>query len=152
MLASPVAAEVNYDPMVVEVCMSNFEADQAQAKCIGWGTQACLNDLIANTPDTVAACTAAEAQDWDDRLNNLYATTILQQKIYEQVLQSRGHTGAVPEDLLRDMQRKWVTYRDAACAWDQLLWDQGQGDENAQAQCILQLTAQQFLFLYHRTE
>jgi uncharacterized protein YecT (DUF1311 family) len=152
MLTSPVAAEVNYDPMVLEVCMGHFEADQAQATCIGWGTQACLRDLIANTPATVAACTAAEAQDWDNRLNDLYATTIVQQKIYEQVLQSHGHVGAVPEDLLRDMQRKWVVYRDAACGWDQILWNSGQGTETAQVDCMMQLTAQQFLYLYHRTE
>lgn len=53
-------------------------------------------------------------------------------------------------DLLRQMQRDWIAYRDAACAWDYVQWGGGSGAGPAEAECLMRLTASQVLFLEGR--
>ena len=45
------------------------------------------------------------------------------------------------------MQRKWIDFRDAACAFEASKWGGGTGGGPAATQCHLTLTAQQYLRL-----
>ena len=51
---------------------------------------------------------------------------------------------------LRDMQRAWIGWRDAACAYERAQWGGGSGSGPATLECRMQLTGQQALALEAR--
>jgi uncharacterized protein YecT (DUF1311 family) len=51
---------------------------------------------------------------------------------------------------LRDMQRTWIAYRDAACAYERSQWGGGTGGGPATADCLMRMTAAQALALEQR--
>lgn len=140
----------DYDPTILETCLMQTEASGLQSDCIGQGAAACVAGDAGSSTVGYGMCMSAEWQDWDDRLNEVYAIVLQQQREFGVHLQDVNPAFPNPDEVMRDMQRAWIKYRDLACDWERLQWSGGTGAGPAAAQCMLELTAQQMLFLNAR--
>jgi uncharacterized protein YecT (DUF1311 family) len=59
--------------------------------------------------------------------------------IYQKALSSTGNESKDTNNL-KDAERKWITYRDAACKAEYELWGGGSGGPNARMMCTIRLT------------
>ncbi|KMW56504.1 hypothetical protein AIOL_001458 [Candidatus Rhodobacter oscarellae] len=50
-------------------------------------------------------------------------------------------------DLLRDMQRAWITFRDRTCDYERAQWGGGTGGGPAYTNCLMVQTAKQTIYL-----
>lgn len=141
-----------YDPTILKTCLIQTEASGLQSDCIGQGAAACIAGDAGSSNVGYGMCLSAEWQDWDDRLNELYPILMQQQRELGVHVQASIPAFPNPADALRDMQRAWITYRDLACDWERLQWSGGTGAGPAATQCMLELTAQQMLFLNARAQ
>lgn len=87
--------------------------------CSGAIAQADLND-----------CAAREFEAADRALNGAYAEAVA----------GARRAGARQEDLLRQAQRAWIAFRDAACAADASLFDGGSAQPMVESGCLARLT------------
>ncbi len=125
----------------LEACMATAEQDMdGQKDCIGAAQVACMeaNDL-GQTNFGMKICTAEEADWWDMQLNADY------QRLQGFAAETDAVETAAPsmQQALKDMQRAWIAYRDAACAFDASQWGSGSGAGLAYASCVLHETAEQ---------
>lgn len=135
-----------YDPSVLSACLQ-ITHPRNHGRCIGLGAAHCMTSEIGGSNLGVGICFGSEGADWDARLNRAYQDLL---KVQEQVAEDNAAynpniTNAV--DLLRDMQRNWIAYRDAACDLQYVQWGGGTGGGPASAQCVMELTAHQTLLL-----
>ncbi|MEP3297250.1 MAG: lysozyme inhibitor LprI family protein [Pseudoruegeria sp.] len=79
---------------------------------------------------------------WDAKLNEVYKEKIALQKTYD-VDRSDGYY----EDLLRNMQRVWVPFRDAACNYLAHGQPSGSGATNDEIDCKILKTTEQIYFI-----
>jgi len=144
------AQELPFDGTSIDVC-TGMAADAAQAQaCIGAAAQACIDSPDGYTTVGMGMCYGMELDHWDARLNVAYKALM---KLHEKSDASMKEYGAtVPETApaLRDMQRAWIAYRDAACAYERSLWGGGTGQGPATAECLMRMTADQALMLEAR--
>ena len=143
--------EGSYDPSILDDCMTAAKSPDAQRACIGVGAEACTLGEGGSTTIGYGYCFGSEGEDWDARLNAVYQTLLPQQARLHEDLQSFNPDFSNPQDRMRDMQRNWIAYRDAACDWEYLQWSGGTGGGPAIAQCLMELTALQTIFLMQRT-
>ncbi|MBB5722191.1 uncharacterized protein YecT (DUF1311 family) [Loktanella ponticola] len=159
MIATPILAEGSYDvydlvpepaalqdyePDILLNCLRNSGSRGSRQACIGVSSGACMRAEASNHAMAYTACTGAEWGDWDARLNSTYADLVH--------YQTYGDRDEMAVEKLREMQRAWITFRDAACEWDSVAWGGmlGVGAGPAVADCMMVLTAQQTLFLMER--
>ena len=88
-------------------------------------------------------CLGAERDWWDDRLNTAYGEVMTRAEAGDAELDSLDAAGPRQAGALRDMQRAWIAFRDAACEYEATRWGGGTGAGPAAAQCALTLTARQ---------
>ena len=105
--------------------------------CIGTAANLCMIDNPGGFSTAgMGGCLDQERAWWDARLNDVYARLLNQ------------HTGQpAVQDNLRDMQRAWITYRDARCDYELVQWDGGTGGGPALLACLMVATAEQTLVL-----
>ena len=139
-----VAQDIPYDPADVETCLQTSIADPYQ--CIGVGAEACYARSGGSNVE-YGFCNGAERDDWDARLNTVYQALLVAQA--ETTAELREYRPDAPDqvEMMRDMQRAWIAYRDAACEWEYVQWGGGTGGGPAHALCMGRLTAQQTLHL-----
>lgn len=135
------AASANLD--ILEDCLSDVNTSPAtEDTCIGVSVAACLSDAIS-TAD-ILGCIEPELAYWDDRLNASYRA------LYALYTQQDTEDGFSPVKLaprLREVQRVWITWRDAKCG---LAYDKYRGGTMGRitgADCHLQETAERALEL-----
>jgi uncharacterized protein YecT (DUF1311 family) len=153
LMGSPVFADDlddAYDPAVLQTCLDQFPLLRAQASCIGVGAAKCIEGDAGSSTVGYGFCMSAEWEDWDARLNAVYAVLLVQQANLNDALQAYNPVFPDPVAEMKRMQRAWIVYRDAACDWEHLQWSGGTGAGPATAECLLRLTAQQTLFLEQR--
>lgn len=151
-LATPALAQdppEDYDPAVIPTCLQGL-AVQDRAISIGRAAEDCIAGEAGSSNVGIGMCYSAEWRQWDDRLNAAYQTLLDQQA--DLAADNAAFNTNIPDavDLMRDMQRNWIVYRDAACEWEYVQWGGGSGAGPASVACMLQLTAQQTLFLEAR--
>lgn len=139
-LAAVLVAAQDLDPAAAEACLAAGraamrEGGMADASCVGQAAQAC--EGAQPTTLSMNACRAAEAAWWDDRLNRTYGDL-------RGLLETRGADRAGG---LREMQRAWIAWRDAACAYEAGQFAGGSLAGTVLAGCRMQRTAQQALWL-----
>ncbi|TMV57324.1 DUF1311 domain-containing protein [Thioclava sp. BHET1] len=105
--------------------------------CIGRAAKACMGAPEGQTTLGMVDCAMAERGYWDDLLNRAYKVVMAREK-------AAGGTGA---QALREMQRAWIAYRDARCGFEASGYDGGTIVGPIVAQCQLQMTAEQALYL-----
>ncbi|MDO5646443.1 lysozyme inhibitor LprI family protein [Paracoccus sp. (in: a-proteobacteria)] len=125
-------AQVPFDAAPLNACL----ADGGRDACIGITADACMEQPAGQTTAGMTDCFSNEWAIWDARLNATYAEVM-----------TRAGKGSEQATALRDMQRAWITYRDAACAYDGTTWEGGSGRVPSAAHCQMVLTARQALWL-----
>ncbi len=137
------AALQDYDPDILLNCLRKSGSRESRQACIGVSSGACFRSASDNHAIASIACTKAELDDWDARMNRVYGDLVHYQTYRDE------NQLAVEE--LREMQRAWITFRDTACKWDTFTSRRMQGAAESDADyCMMVLTAQQTLFLMER--
>jgi uncharacterized protein YecT (DUF1311 family) len=128
---------------VLEVCLSDVgDTAATDQNCIGVSVYSCLEGAF--TTVDMLSCIEPERAYWDDRLNRAYRS------LYAVYTQQDTEDGFSPVKLaprLRDVQRVWITWRDAKCG---LAYDKFRGGSMGRitgADCHLQETAERALEL-----
>ena len=146
LLATPAVAQQDlpFDPAPILACL---EGDGEDEDCVGLGATACMEAEGGSSTVGMGLCIGAEREWWDARLNDRYAQVLARAKSADADLTAMGSPVARQEPALRDMQRAWIKYRDAACNYEASRWGGGTGAGPAGGQCALDLTARQAIHL-----
>lgn len=140
--------EPQYDPALLTSCLEGKTGADARAACIRVAADACMAQTGGGTTVGMVRCLAAEHGDWDARLNTVYARLMTEQEAADAELAALGSAvKPVRAKWLKEMQRNWIAYRDAACEFDAAQWSGGTGSGPSFAGCRLDLTARQTLHL-----
>ncbi len=97
-------------------------------ECIGIASDACLNGADGNTTLGMVGCLARETDWWDGQLNDHYS--FLRENLDQSLFAS-----------LRDVQRKWIAYKEASCRFEYDSWEGGSIRQPASASCYMNVTA-----------
>lgn len=146
-------ADPAFTPTLTEACVAqareaspNLSAS-AVLDCAGRSAQACMNSPGGDTTIGMIDCLQGELQYWDKRLNTAYAARVATARKEDADMKRLKSSAPSIEESLRSMQRSWIAYRDAACLYEQSLWQGGTGGGPATAGCHMQETARQALKL-----
>lgn len=132
-LAPAIAGDSSgFDPAAIDQCL----ADTPDAVCAEAGMQFCLEYVEKEHPDVDAVdrqlgCLDASHQAWDARLTGSY----------DALVAHAAAKGAEAETAVREMERNWITFRDARCAMDAQLFGGGTGGATEQPRCLRDETA-----------
>lgn len=121
-----------FDPAAIDQCL----ADAPDAICADAGMEACRAYVQDNHPDVAPVdrdlgCVDASRQAWDAHLG----------RVYDRVVGLSAAQDADTEQALRQMERDWITFRDARCAFDRLAFGGGTGGAVEQPRCLRDETA-----------
>ena len=137
------AQEFAIDPALVEDCTR----DRAPA-CIAAAAQACMTISDGgSTTVGMGRCLDLSLSAWDARLNRSYAALMAQHRADDAQRADWGSSAPELATPLREMQRAWIAYRDAACTHEAVTWGGGTGGGPAFLGCLVELTGQQTLRL-----
>lgn len=142
------AQETPFTPQATEACLAAATEEGVKAACLGLSANACMAAQPGG-PSTAGdgACYAAETAYWDRRLNADYAELLKLEEAQAAEDAAAPAPQASPVEALRTMERAWIAYRDAACAYEYSTWGGGTGGGPAQELCLLTLTGRQALDL-----
>lgn len=151
-LAVPASAqEIPFSLEATEACLEEAVGVE-RYECIGASAGGCMETVAGGSTVGMGYCLGRELGFWDERLNAAYADL---RRIERSVQEEIAATGTrVPDSAvaLREMQRAWMGYRDAACIYEYSTWGGGTGGGPANAACLMDLTARQSLMLEDRLE
>ena len=97
-------------------------------------------DLECDNPQTQSEMTQCARQDWqeaDDALNDMYQSALA---LIEETDAIVGAEDRGAEDALKDAQRLWVKYRDAACLAEAYAYAGGSIQPMIEWNCMARLT------------
>ena len=144
---APLAAQhLIYDFSDSTACVAEQEDWYGKLQCVGTAAGNCME----NTPggySTVGmgGCLWSEMEDWDRELNRLYGPTITRL-----TAEDKEYDSPVSQaDALKALQRAWIPYRDAACAYERSKWGGGTGGGPAEADCMMRMTAERAIALQY---
>ncbi len=151
-LALPAKAQdILYSDQATQFCLDTAQTVDGRQSCIGKSAQVCMNTPAGGSTVGMGGCLDAERAFWDRMLNANYGLRMTEAKRadteagqHQQGLQSQA-------EALRDMQRAWIIYRDAACTYERSQWGGGSGGGPATIACLMRLTGLQALSLAART-
>jgi|GEM_PF-156716 len=115
--------------------------------CVGLAAQACMKKPGGETTLGMMECLKAELSYWDGKLNKAFANRVADAKANDAELARMRFAGQRIEPSLRQMQKAWIAYRDAACLYERAQWMGGTGGGPATMDCHMQETARQALKL-----
>lgn len=147
--ASPLAAqELVFSPAATETCLSEKSADADSTLCVGASANACMEATQSGWSTVgMSGCYEKEWQYWDGRLNAAYRDVRASAKAIDAEMADLGSAAASQADALRDMQRAWIGFRDATCAYEYTQWGGGSGGGPASISCHMYMTAKQTFYL-----
>ncbi|WP_347139601.1 lysozyme inhibitor LprI family protein [Paracoccus sp. SSK6] len=157
LLASPALAQdppmPPFDASLVDACLADAaqkapdRRDLDYVACIGAASGPCIESPGGYSTYAMSWCLGQEFDVWDRKLNDSYARVLASAKAADAEMAELGSAAEKQEPLLRQMQRDWIAFRDAACAYERSRWGGGTGGGPASVDCSLQLTAHQYLRL-----
>ncbi|WP_299839747.1 lysozyme inhibitor LprI family protein [uncultured Paracoccus sp.] len=153
LLAAPLAEaqEPAFDGALIDACLVEQSGRDGQLQsCIGVAADACIDQPAGDSTVGMTGCLMGEYQHWDGLLNSAYAEVMQKAEANDAELKQLGSAAEAEAPLLKEMQRKWIAFRDAACNWERSKWGGGTGGGPASAQCAMTLTAEQYLRLASR--
>ncbi|MDF1620109.1 lysozyme inhibitor LprI family protein [Pseudothioclava nitratireducens] len=140
---------VAYDASVLEACLAAKSGD-TRRDCIGIAANHCMQASDAGGSNAgMGFCLGAERDDWDARLNAAYQNLL---EIEEALDKAMAEVSSAPQSApaLREMQRAWIAFRDAACDYEVTQWGGGSGGSPAWSACTMRLTGEQAIELIGR--
>ena len=151
MLAGPAAAQdVPFSIDATEACLAGASDMAGREACVGSSAEACIDTPDGLTTAGMGFCLGAERDYWDARLNGAYEALLTIEDTAASELSELGSAAPSPAEALRAMERAWIAFRDAACAYEVSTWGGGTGGGPAGADCMMRLTARQALMLEDR--
>ena len=145
LMSAPVLAQdLTFDDVGTVECLINTGHTGNKTDCIGVSASRCMQQAGGDSTYGMGFCLDGELQYWDGMLNEAYQQLRAVRQISDAELPDNL---AVQAETLRDMQRAWIRYRDARCGHEASLWQGGTGASPAFMQCMMQLTAEQALYL-----
>jgi uncharacterized protein YecT (DUF1311 family) len=148
LLAGPAAAQdIGFSPAATEACLAAAGDAPGREVCVGRSAEACAETPDGQTTVGMGFCYGAERDWWDARLNAAYGGLIRLEEAGDAELESLGSAAPRSAPALRAMQRAWIGFRDAACAWEVSQWGGGTGGGPAGAACGMEETGRQALAL-----
>ncbi len=149
--AVPAAGQdIAFSPGKTERCLAGAADLPAREACVGLSADACIDTPGGYTTVGMGFCLRSEADFWDARLNAAYGALMQMETAVAAEQKRLGSAALSPALALRDMQRAWIGYRDAACEYEYSQWGGGTGAGPASAECAMRLTARQALALEDR--
>ena len=124
-------------------CVANASSVAAMQDCVGLAAEACVEKTGYATP-VLSGCASRELEDWDARLNASYQRVRADAREFDMGSGPNAPSLAVT---LRDMQRAWITFRDATCEYEAAQWSGGTGAGPAYVGCLMSMTAKQTIYL-----
>jgi uncharacterized protein YecT (DUF1311 family) len=144
--AAAAAQDLAFSPVATETCLA-AATDDPQA-CIGLAAEACMAATSdGGTTVGMGFCLDAEYRWWDDRLNLVYRRLLADHQAADREAAADGVRAPSLAEGLVAMQRAWIPFRDAACAYEVAHWGGGTGGGPAAAECRMRLTGEQALAL-----
>jgi uncharacterized protein YecT (DUF1311 family) len=146
-------AEPAFSPAATETCVSEAYAaspgftGHGVLDCVGRAAGACMMTPGGDTTVGMMACLDGELGYWDSRLNAAYAERIAVAQAQDAEMRALGSAAASIEESLRAMQGAWMSFRDAACLYEQAQWMGGTGGGPATLACHMHETARHALKL-----
>jgi uncharacterized protein YecT (DUF1311 family) len=136
------AQESVFSPEASSSCLEG----EGTSACIGLSADQCMEESPGGY-STVGMndCLEQERAWWDAELSDIYAIALSTARDTD--AQSEDPDQPSWEEALREMQRAWITYRDATCNYEVLSWYGGTGASAAWLGCQMHLTGEQTLFL-----
>ena len=151
LLAQPATAqEIPFAPEVTEGCVAQAADLPGREACVGKSADACIDTPDGYTTVGMGFCLDRELEFWDGRLNAAYGALMQLEVAAEEELKQLGSAAPSPAAALREMQRAWIAYRDAACDYEESQWGGGTGAGPAAIGCMMTLTGRQALALEER--
>lgn len=150
-LATPATAQADlpFSPAETEACLLNAQGALREV-CIGLSAAACINTPDGYTTVGMSTCLGKEAEYWDGRLNTVYQALVETDSRVDAEMAELGSSAEPMEPALREMQRAWIAFRDAACFYEYTQWGGGTGSGPASNDCVMRMTARQALALEDR--
>lgn len=142
-----------FDPSLLDSCLDNasLRAEQGDDKdaesCIGVAAEQCMEGEGGYSTSGMFRCLQQESDWWDARLNDAYSALMTSAKRMDREAAEGDSPAGEQAPLLKDMQRRWIEFRDAACAYEYSRWGMGSGRIPAGENCHMILTARQALWL-----
>lgn len=145
LMASPLSAqELSFAPEPTETCLHNTAHGGDKSQCIGLAANQCMSRPDGQTTIGMGFCLDAELSHWDGILNSGYQQLRAAMQASDAEL---PETLAIQTDQLRDMQRAWMSFRDARCSFEAAQWQGGTGASPAYLACMMTMTGEQALYL-----
>lgn len=138
------AQDVKYSDARVLSCLEQAgDAFDPQA-CIGMSADDCMADSTGGYSTVgMGICLNKELEFWDGFLNEEYVFARSQARKVD----TQNGADKTLEHALRDMQRAWIGFRDAACDFERTQWGEGSGRGPAGVGCMMRMTGEQALFI-----
>ncbi len=142
------AQDIIFSPDATNACMQAATNMHDRSACIGTSADLCMEQTDGGmTTVGMSSCLWAEYTYWDGRLNQVYKTAMTNAVQNDTEMAAIGATVPSVSDALKTMQRAWIPFRDAACAYEVSQWGGGTGGGPARAACLMRQTAQQTLLI-----
>ncbi len=141
------AQEPGFSSAATQACLYQEGEDGAPRKCIGLSAELCISAPAGSTTVGMGYCFDRELKFWDQRLNASYKKLRSAARAMDAEMKEIGASAPSQANTLRDMQRAWIVWRDAACDYERSLWGGGTGGGPATLSCLMYRTAEQALFL-----
>ena len=142
------AQELVFSMQATDACIADRGHEGAAEQCIGESANLCMERTDGGQSTAgMVACMGAELEAWDKRLNTAYAELMAREKAEDKEMADLGSAAPKQTPALRDMQRKWIAYRDARCEFIGAQWGGGSGTWPAVQGCHMVMTGKQALFL-----
>ncbi|MCD1635040.1 DUF1311 domain-containing protein [Martelella mediterranea] len=140
--------EVKYSDAPTADCLAAADTADAMRACIGLATAKCVDASdYGSTTVGMAECTGKETDFWDAKLNATYKELMARAEKFDKMNADDPRIMYKIADSLRDMQRAWITFRDASCTFQYALGMGGTIASTLASGCLLEMTAGQYIYL-----
>lgn len=140
--------EVGAYGSTLTTCYAKAVDRSGRQACMGQMAQLCMDSQDGgHTTLGMSSCLNAEAQVWDQFLNDEYTMTMASSKALDVDEAEYFPEFAKRAEHLRAAQRAWIAFRDAECALAYAQWGSGSMRSIAYADCMMTMTGTRALEL-----
>lgn len=137
-------ADDNFDIAPTIECLSDAVSIHDQSACVGKAAEVCADASVGGfSTRSMTGCLQHEFVYFDQLLNTEFQSVRTRAIELDEVDSGTSGDEVSMLDRLVQMQRAWITYRDATCAYERRQYDGGTIGGLIEVDCQTQLTAQQ---------